>query len=466
MSRPGWVRRKVASSLLCVGAACALAGAAHAEGSQITLKTALRRAQDNPPHVLRAVASLQRARAEQQIAVAAFLPVISAQGSASVNFIGQPSADDPSTSLLAALYSSLTGKTAQFPDRNTLDYWSPGGTLAIDLPLFSPGRFQAWKGARHESEAAAAQLEDVQRAAMALAAEIFVRALSGRVLEQDAQLSFSRREEGASAIVELVQAGLRPSVDATRAQVEVVNARALRDIRKVQSAAGQAALAAALGEDPAAPLVPLAFSEQTLQVPRGLQRALALASENRPDLKRLEASLAARQQELRAARLRPLPTLGVMARGSMSYIDQLGDSADSVPVGLSKQATAMAYLRWDLDPKTMIAAKAAKANALEAQRVYEAALLTVRSDVAAAFFDVERTARGLEGAQARLEGATATREAQVGRYRAGVASLLDLLDAEQLEQDARRSRIEAGRDHDVARVRLLALCGDLGRLAR
>ncbi len=61
--------------------------------------------------------------------------------------------------------------------------------------------------------------------------------------------------------------------------------------------------------------------------------------------------------------------------------------------------------------------------------------------------------------------AQVTRVAQNERYRAGVASLLDLLDAEGVEQNARRQHIESLRDHRLARVRLLAICGQLERLA-
>ena len=71
-----------------------------------------------------------------------------------------------------------------------------------------------------------------------------------------------------------------------------------------------------------------------------------------------------------------------------------------------------------------------------------------------------------ERAVAVLRAAEVTREAQNGRYRAGVASMLELLDAENLEQQARRQRIEAERDYRIASARLLWAGGRLDALAR
>jgi outer membrane protein TolC len=64
-----------------------------------------------------------------------------------------------------------------------------------------------------------------------------------------------------------------------------------------------------------------------------------------------------------------------------------------------------------------------------------------------------------------LRASEVTREVQNGRYRAGVASMLELLDAENLEQQARRRRIEAERDHYLAGARLLWASGRIDALA-
>jgi outer membrane protein TolC len=69
----------------------------------------------------------------------------------------------------------------------------------------------------------------------------------------------------------------------------------------------------------------------------------------------------------------------------------------------------------------------------------------------AASHAVLRAKIGLERATAVLRASEVTRDAQNDRYRAGVASLLELLDAENLAQEARRAGIEAERDQQLAR---------------
>jgi outer membrane protein TolC len=87
----------------------------------------------------------------------------------------------------------------------------------------------------------------------------------------------------------------------------------------------------------------------------------------------------------------------------------------------------------------------------------------VSAEVVSADHEWHRANIELQRAVAVQEAAQVAREAQNGRYLAGLSSLLELLDAEDLEQKARQRRIEARRDEAVAVVRLLGACGLLGR---
>jgi len=123
------------------------------------------------------------------------------------------------------------------------------------------------------------------------------------------------------------------------------------------------------------------------------------------------------------------------------------------------------YLRWNgADAQLLRRHKVAQARIAEAERELESTELSIRAEEVDASYGVRRAHAQLEQATQVLEAARATRAAQQERYGAGTASLLELLDAEALEQSARRARIEAARDYDLARARLLAVCGMLGRL--
>lgn len=93
-------------------------------------------------------------------------------------------------------------------------------------------------------------------------------------------------------------------------------------------------------------------------------------------------------------------------------------------------------------------------------------MLAVRRDAVEAAYLVKRTRIQLSQATRLLVAAEASRSAQLERYRAGVASLLELLDAEGLEHTARRQRIEAERAHHLGRIQLLTEVAALDLLAR
>jgi outer membrane protein TolC len=426
-----------------------LASAAQADSGTVTLAEVVRSAQLDPPRVLFALASVQRREAERQVASASYLPTLSAQGTATLAYQNQ----------------EVGGGI-----RNNFASDNYGGSVNMDWSIVNVARRKgvASAGAAYRSEQE--NLADIRRQAVAAAIELFVRALSTSTLIDDAQLTLERRSQQLSAIQGLVRAGLRPSVDETRAQVEAVAARYRLDVRRLEQRAAYAALASSLGRDPTQGVRPANTSSEAFKAPSSIDDALRLATDQRADVRKLELQLKARQFDVQTAVLRRLPTLGLSASGSASYVDRIepwtatipGTSVKSGYQGDQYNASGQLYLRWGgLDASVIRTADVARGAMLEAQRMLEAALLDLRAQVVDAVIAVERAQKELERATEMLQAAGATREAQLGRYKAGVASLLDLLDAEQLEQNARLTRIESARDYDVARVRLLSVVGSV-----
>jgi outer membrane protein TolC len=196
-----------------------------------------------------------------------------------------------------------------------------------------------------------------------------------------------------------------------------------------------------------------------------MEEATSAAFEYRPELKGLRMSLAARQAELSAALWRRAPTLGISGTATASYIDQIKGTGGYQ--GSQYSTAGQVYLRiQSFDASVWRSADVARANMLQTQRQLEVSTLDIKAEVADASFAVERTQAELERATQVLAAAGAAREAQNGRYQTGVASLLELLDAEAVEQNARFDRIQAERDHQIANVRLLAATGLIRQLVR
>lgn len=448
----------------------------------VTLRQVLQQARTNPPSILAALATLKRIEATESYARGAYIPRVTIEGGAGINFNDQPylTADqqkyrealaritpeqiamlpeDQQEATRAAIANQLA-----FPARFRSTSRSFNGRATFDYALFDLSRRYAVKSAELNTEAQTSAYAEAQRAAEQAATELYMRAIAAEALLEDARLTLERRESQLQAISGLTKAGLRPSVDATRAEIEAVAARYALETREIELAASAAALAAAMGDDPEHGARPAGFDDASLPAPLPPLKAAAVAIERRPEIRQLELALASRRNDHSAAIGARLPTAGLLATGDISHQDIISGNGYQ---GRFVSAAASAYVRWAaLDPAVWRRANVTSRAITEAQRQLETALLSVRAQVVEAAYNVQRARAVVDQTQQIWAAASAARTAQNERYRAGVASLLDLLDAEGIEQNARRSRIEAERDHRIARVRLLALCGETDKLER
>jgi outer membrane protein len=294
---------------------------------------------------------------------------------------------------------------------------------------------------------------------MQSAVEIYVRCITTTKLLADSRLTLERRTSQLNSIAGLVRSGLRPGVDADRANIEAISARYLVQMREVDEQSALAALAAALGEDPTQPLAAADLESDVFSAPLKPREASDLAVLHRPELRRLEANIAARRADHGAALGLRLPTAGLTASGSISYLDVINGHG---LIGQIVNGSAGVYVRWNgLDPTVIRRANVTRAAVEEAQRQYDAGLLGMRAEVVAAAYNAQRAKAQLDQAEQVHAATEVTRNAQEQRYKAGIASILELMDAEALEQTARIAHLEAARDYDIARARVLSTCGVL-----
>jgi outer membrane protein len=428
----------------------------------VTLRQVLARAREDPPAILAALATLHRVEAQESYARGAYIPRFSIEGGTGIAYTHQPFMPKSIADLTPAERAAVGYGGA--PETVTAVSQTSFGRGTLDYALFDMGRRYAVKSTHMIAEAQKNGYKAAQRSATQAASELYLRAVAAIAFVEDARLTKDRRDTQFQAITGLAKAGLRPSVDATRSQIEVVAARYALETREIELEAAGAALSAAMGGDPTQPLAPAPFDEAVLPAPLDPLRASVQAIERRPEIKQLAATLQARQHDHRAAIGARLPTSGVLAQGNASYVNIYhGDGYEK----FFGSANASIYLRWAaLDPAIWRRASVTSGAIEEAQKQLETMLLNVRAEVVDAAYTVKRTHALVEQATQILAAAEAARTAQNERYRAGVASLLDLLDAEGVEQNARRQRIEAARDHRIARLRLLALSGTLDELAK
>lgn len=418
-----------------------LASSAHAQlkaAETVALPELLRRAAKNPPAVRRALALLERAKAEANAAGALWLPAFTAEGVAGGRYANQLLLPEVRIESLSYDLRASVG----------LD-WS-----ALNLA----------RGATISARDAAAQSEMAnsvasQRTAAAQAAELYLRAGAASDLIDDAKLTLERRTRQHQAISELVRSGNRSPVEAERTKVELLSAKFMLAMRESDEAAAFAALAVAIGRTATEPVRPATRSGEFLGATAVVtaERALELAKKNRPEVQAAMWAIASLREDWSAAIFERFPTLGISASGTASYAEALSGYGIN---GSQYSAAAGVYLRWrGLDPIVWQRGIVAEASKVAGERSLEVTQQTVSAEAVAAFYALQRAKLERERAIEVLLTAGATREAQNDRYRVGVGSLLELLDAESLEQDARLRRIEAERDEAIASARLLAACG-------
>ncbi|HKP55142.1 MAG TPA: TolC family protein [Polyangiales bacterium] len=431
--------RHALAVLLSLAAAAQVAGAQDGPIASVSLADAMQHARRDPPAVLRAVAALHEAEAQSDYARSQWLPALKLEAGGGYAYDNQLAA--PGTPRIEG--HAITARGAASLEWTALD-------------LARSARVSAAEATAASERSALAAVQD--RAAL-LAAELYFRAAAADALVSAAELSLERRTQQRAAAAALVQAGTRSPVDVQRAEIERVSAEYALHVRKSERRAAFAALAAALGR-PASELVrPVDPTAALRGTQASLARARALAFGRRQELRSAASAIEAREGEHDAALGARWPTLGASATASSSYADVRSG------VGLEGDqyaATAGLFLRWpSFDPAIWGRAAATEAAVTVAARERDALRHDIDAQVVQAYYALERATTESQRAVAVLEAAEVAREAQNGRYLTGLASLLELLDAEDLEQDARERRIETTRDEAIARAQLLAACGEL-----
>ena len=411
------------------------------EATEITLQEAMRSAQRDPPAVLVAYAEYRNAQAERAYAQGAWLPAFTAQGSGGYTYDERR----PLPTVPEAASEALEVR----------------GELKLEWLAVDVARGGRIDSASASERARRFDVDAMRSRAVLLAAELYLRAGAAIELVRDAELSLGRRQDQHRATTELVKAGTRSPLDAQRAQVEVLSAEYALELRRTDQSATFSALAAALGRSPDQLVRPATTSADFPVRVESATQAKRVARDHRAELRAAAANVSASRRAYDAAVGQRWPALGLAATGSAAYVDARSGVAIE---GRQLTAAGVGFMRWNgLDPAVWMQASVSDAAAQLAQREQAEQVHAIESEAVGAFYTLSRARIWHQRAVAVLEAAKVTRDAQNGRYRAGLGSLLELLDAEDLEQQARQARIEAQRDEVIASARLQAACGLLVR---
>ena len=351
--------------------------------------------------------------------------------------------------------STSPGATARAAQRTT------DAALNLSWLLYDfGGRGARIDSARRLLDAAAASADSAAQQVVLGA----VQAYYG-VVAADAALAASASAEAAAARSLEVARGRRDAGVATRA--DVLQAETAHDqavLARVQAAGllagARGTLAVTLGAPADQPLA-LAPASVPTEVPvlqARIADLLAEAARQRPDLAAAEAQRDSAAADVAAARASGRPSISVGA--SHNYSDTSGfPSQNYNSIGVN--VTVPLFTGFDTTYHVRQAEAALAARDANAEQVR----LQVSLDVWNAYAALDSAGQQLRATDALLASAGENEQVALGRYQAGVGTIVDVLTAQSAAAGARQQRIAAERGWQVARAQLALSLGRLSSAA-
>ena len=255
-----------------------------------------------------------------------------------------------------------------------------------------------------------------------------------------------RRRVGLATIAEVLQA-------------RTAAAQALLELQRTEGevAATRGALAVATGLPATADfdVDSLAGQGPIGAIVDSVEALIAVAKSSRPDLAAAAATWRQSEAEASAAFGRRLPTLTAQGNAGRTYLQGTSTPRESYSVGVGLSIPLFNGFTWEYEAAA--AREAARAQAARVDQLGQRAVLEVFTD----YYALRTATQSVRTTDELYASAAESAEAALGRYRAGVGSLLELLTAESALGNARALKIQARLSWNIA---LLQLAHDVGVL--
>ncbi|MGH7579041.1 MAG: TolC family protein, partial [Gemmatimonadales bacterium] len=237
-----------------------------------------------------------------------------------------------------------------------------------------------------------------------------------------------RRRVGLATIADVLQA----RTAASQAQLDFQTIEG-----NVQTTRGALALSLGLPANLPYDVDSTAAIAQVAPLADSVNAIIATALQGRPDLAASRAEVEAARAGISEARAGLLPSLGFTATGGRTYATTIPDGANSysLSLGLTIPLFSGFSRQYDLR-EAEFAAEAARARteSLRQQVVFQ---------VFSAYYALQTATRRVRTSEDLLASATQSNEVALGRYKAGVGSVLDLLAAQSALASARAQQVDA-----------------------
>jgi outer membrane protein TolC len=413
----------------------------------LTLDQALAELDSQSPTLVQARGRVADARALATQAAVPLLPTLVAAGGYTRN-----SADaivDLSKLPLAGLPAGAlpSGPLVIQP----LGVWTVSGSLRV--PLIVPNAWADWAAAQRAADSIGATAESARLQLRASLAQAAWAAAAAEEIVAASERALTVAEEHQRSAARSVTAGTEAPLSVLKAETEVVKRQSDLAQARANRERSHLALGVLLGKtEPLRVLLPPIAGGET---PQPVESLVAEALQARPEIVAQEAQIRAARAQVTSARLRWLPQIsgsGAVFAADVPY-----------PTGKKEGWRLTLDALWPLYDGGLAGGKRdqAQADLLTARAAAEAQRLNVIQEVQDTRRDVSVAGERLRLAEQQRDLATAAAASAKRTFEAGVASSLDVLDANDKLYQADVGMADAHGRLGIARV---ALDRALGRM--
>ncbi|MBS1229827.1 MAG: outer rane efflux protein [Proteobacteria bacterium] len=312
--------------------------------------------------------------------------------------------------------------------------------------------------ARQLLSAASSTLDATVQSVFQAALQAYYNTQAARAAVVAARESEKASRESLSAAEVRYQVGSGTPADRLQAQTAWSQATLTRIRAEGIVKIAYGTLANAMGMDASAPLaladIPqIAPNDSFESETRDIDALIDEARQRRPDLKAAEAKFSAAQSTIDYARASGQPTLSLGAGPTWLNTDNISSNGNSIGLTLSLPIFS------GFDTTYRVRSAQATAQAASAQR--ETLAQQVALDVWSAYQSLSTANHTIRTSADLLASAEQSERVALGRYKAGVGSILDVLNAQSALAAARLQRIQAVLDYHVSRAALARAVGTL-----
>ena len=428
--------RRILSTVVAGVLVISVSPRAQADDDALTLTAALQMARERAPELREAHAQRDAAAATASVQRAGYFPTLSASVSSSGSAVRdtQPGPDGLFSFVQYSGAATLSGAL-----RWTV--WDFGRTRDIVRAA----------DAGHASAIARASVVELEVARDVATA--YVVLFYKEQLHAVLRATVAQREKLTVLARGLVKSGLQPPVEEMRAAARADAARAQLAVAEADRQDARAQLAALLFLDPSKPFEVAAPRLRRLDVDSS---AATRTAEALPIVAAASSDRDATAAAVDAARARYRPTLSLSLDGSFrgARVDQ------SKAIVNTERSEAVLVLSVPIvDASIAPGVRRARAEAAAAEAAFDQVRRDAASDVARAAIAVRTSAEALSFSKNAADRASAVLEVIQSRYAQGLASPLELIDAENAESDSRIQQTQAEFAHALARVRIFVATG-------